>query len=142
MERNKNLVYRAAMIPYIIEHGKIQMLFMRPSDHEFGGFTYQLAKGKVEEDESFLEAAKREAKEEVGLFIGNVVKIEELGIFMGRTTVFVAKVKNKDMFGEPSFETESVKWMNPEEFQEDGRELHRPVIQAAVRLIKKMEEMD
>lgn len=143
MEERKQLVYRAGTIPYVVENGQIYMLFMRPSDSEYGGFTYQLAKGKVEEeDASHLEAALREAKEEVGLFIGNVIKTEEVGVFMGRTTVFVTKVRNKDMFGEPSFETESVKWMTPQEFQMDGRELHKPVIAAAVRTIKKLEGLD
>jgi len=60
---------------------------------------------------------------------------------MGRTTVFVSKIKNKDMFGEPSFETGAVKWMTPEQFQEEGRILHRPVVQASVRKIKQMENM-
>lgn len=142
-EPEKKLIYRAAMIPYIVENGVIRMLFMKPSDQEFGGDRYQLAKGKIEdEDEDELTAALREAKEEVGLFIGNVIKTAEVGLFMGRTTVFVAKVKNKDMFGQPSYETESVNWMTPEQFQMDGRPLHAPVVSSAVRLIKKMEGLD
>ena len=142
-KREKNLIYRAGTIPYLVEEGQIQMLFMKPSDIEFGGDMYQICKGKVEdEDETFLDAAMREAKEEVGLFLGNVIITEELGTFMGRTTVFISKVKNKHMFGEPSFETESVRWMTPEEFQTEGRDLHRPVVAAAVRRIKKMENMD
>ena len=139
----RKLVYRAGTIPYIVENGQIYMLFMRPSDSEYGGFTYQLAKGKVEEEDStHLEAALREAKEEVGLFIGNVIRTEEVGTFMGRTSVFVTKVKNKDMFGEPSFETESVKWMTPEQFNMDGRDLHKPVVAASVRKIKKLEGLE
>ncbi len=143
VEQERKLVYRAGTIPYVVENGQINMLFMRPSDSEYGGFTYQLAKGKVEdEDKDHLEAALREAKEEVGLFIGNVIRTDEVGVFMGRTTVFITKVKNKDMFGEPSFETESVKWMTPEQFQMDGRDLHKPVVQACVRMIKKLEGLD
>ncbi|MGZ8924567.1 MAG: NUDIX domain-containing protein [Nitrososphaeraceae archaeon] len=143
MERNKNLVYRAAMVPYIIEDGKIQMLFMRPSNHEYSGFTYQLAKGKVEdEDETFLDAAKREAKEELGLFQGNIILTEDLGVFMGRTTVFVSKIRDKDMFGLPSDETESTRWMTPEEFIQEGRCLHQHVVAAVVRTIKKLEGLN
>lgn len=139
---HKILIYRAGLIPYVVENGKILMMFMKPSDPEFGGDEFQIAKGKVEEDdESYLYAAIREAKEEIGLFVGNVIKTEEVGTFMGRTTVFVSKVKNKTMFGEPSFETGAVTWMTPEQFQMDGRILHRPVVQAAVRKIKQMEEM-
>lgn len=141
-QREKHLVYRAGTIPYVVENGKIEMLFMRPSDSEFGGFTYQIPKGKVEdEDPDHLFAALREAKEEVGLFIGNVIRTDEVGVFMGRTTVFMTKVKNKHMFGEPSYETESVKWMSPETFAEEGRDLHKPVVAAVVRKIKQLENL-
>ncbi len=139
-QQEKKLVYRAGLIPYVVEEGKVLMMFMRPSDSEFGGDTFQIAKGKVEEGENNLTAALREAKEEIGLFVGNVIKTEEVGQFMGRTTVFVSKIKDKEMFGEPSFETSTTKWMSLEEFVADGRDLHKPVVKAAYRTIMKMEE--
>jgi len=117
------------------------MLFMIPSNAEYGGPLPQIPKGKVEEGETFLEAALREAKEEIGLFIGNVILTEEVGLFMGRTTVFVSKVKDRTMFGEPSFETRSVAWLTLEQFLEGGRELHKPVIKTVHRQIMKMEEL-
>lgn len=135
----KKLVFRAGTIPYVVEDGVVKMLFMRPSDPEYGGDMMQLAKGKIEEGETAQQAALREAKEEIGLFIGNVIKTEEVGVFMGRTTVFVTKVKNSTMFGEPSFETSAVQWMTLDEFMTEGRELHRPVIQAAYRTIQRLE---
>lgn len=140
---HKILIYRAGLIPYIIENRTILMMFMKPSDPDFGGDKFQIAKGKVEEeDESYLQAAIREAKEEIGLFKGNVIKTEEVGTFMGRTTVFVSKVRSKTMFGEPSFETGAVTWMTPEQFQLDGRDLHKPVVAASVRKIKQLESLD
>ena len=36
-QQEKKLVYRAGLIPYIVENDKITMMFMRPSDPEFGG---------------------------------------------------------------------------------------------------------
>jgi 8-oxo-dGTP pyrophosphatase MutT (NUDIX family) len=147
MENNKehrepHLVYRAGLVPYIVENGQIKMLFMRPTNFEFGTFTYQIGKGKVEnEDATFYDAAIREAKEELGLFVSNVVKIEEVGNFMGRTMVYTAKVKNKEMFGQPSDETESTKWMTLEDFLDEGRDLHRPVILAVHRKILRMEDL-
>lgn len=139
MNYNKHLVYRAGTIPYIIEDGEVKMMFMRPSNPEYGGDTFQLAKGKVEDGETNEVAALREAKEELGLFVGNVSLTEELGTFMGRTTIYVAKVKEKDLFGEPGFETDAVRWMSEQEFMVEGRDLHKPIVMAAIRLIERIE---
>lgn len=154
---SKTLIHRAGTIPYIVEDEQIRMLFMKPACAEFGGSLvetihpdgtttsefvakWQIAKGKIEEtDESTKSAALREAKEEVGLFIGNVILTEEVGVFMGRTTIFVVKVKDRDMFGSPGYETEDVAWLTEEEFITEGRTLHIPVVQASLRTIKKLE---
>lgn len=140
--REKKLVYRGGLIPYIVENGEVQMMFMKPSDPEYGGDLFQIAKGKVEEGESNMEAALREAKEEIGLFGGNVIRTDEVGNFMGRTTVFVSKIKDKGMFGEPSFETSETAWMTIDQFIEEGRSLHTPVVKAAYRKIIKLEGID
>lgn len=138
---NDKKVYRAGTIPYIVENGEVKMMFMRPSDAEYGGDKFQLAKGKVEDSERTMDAALREAKEELGLFVGNVVRTEEVGVFMGRTTVYVAKIKDRIMFGEPSFETAETTWLTLDEFMEIGRELHRPVVQAAHDTIVDLERL-
>lgn len=139
MKEGKKLVYRAGVIPFIFEGDTLLMLFMRPSSPDFGGDQFQIAKGKVEDKEGFQDAALREGREELGLFKGNVEYTDELGTFMGRTSVFVSKVKEKDMFGEPSFETKETKWMTVEEFLDAGRDLHKPVVKAAHRHIMKKE---
>lgn len=36
----KKLVHRAGTIPYVIENDEVYMMFMRPSDPEFGGFFF------------------------------------------------------------------------------------------------------
>lgn len=141
MNNNKTLVYRAGTIPYIVEDGEIKMMFMRPSNTEYGGDSFQCAKGRVEDGESTESAALREAKEELGLFFGNVSLIKEIGTFLGRTTVYIAKVKDKTLFGEPSFETEEVAWMTLQEFLIAGRELHRPMVQECHREICKIEKL-
>lgn len=139
-----HLVYRAGLVPYTInEQGKIEMLFMRPTEHEYSGYVYQIAKGRVEdEDDSFEEAAIRESREELGVLVSNIMLTEEVGTFMGRTTIFVSKIKDKNLFGMPSFETESTRWMTLEEFATEGRELHRNVVSAVYRQIKRIENLD
>lgn len=129
-------VYRAGVIPYIIENDQIKMMFMKPSDPTYGGHYYQIAKGKREEGETDEEAAFREAGEELGLFAGNIVERTELGTFLGRTTVFLAKIKDKQMFGDPCDETGATKWLTPEQFNDQGRDLHKPVVKAAVRKLQ------
>lgn len=135
-------INRSGVIPYFITDGKIEMLFMKPADPKFGGDQFQIAKGKYEEGETALEAGLREASEELGLFTGNITETHDLGTFLGRTSIYVAKVNDKAMFGDPHFETQAVKWMTPDEFYESGRDLHKPVVKAAVRTIKLQEHME
>jgi 8-oxo-dGTP pyrophosphatase MutT (NUDIX family) len=136
MQHNK--IYRAGVIPYIINEEKIEMMFMMPNDPKgrYGTECFQLAKGKIEEGESDKQAAFREATEELGLFKGNIINEYDLGTFLGRTHVYLAEVRTKDMFGDPHFETKEVKWLTLEQFNDVGRDLHKPVIKAAVRLIE------
>lgn len=129
---------RGGVIPYYIEEdGTIEMLFMKPSDAKYGGAQFQIAKGKIEDDESDEDGAFREAQEELGLFEPNTRNRINLGTFLGRTAFFVAEVIDKDKFGDTTFETAATKWMTPEEFQKEGRALHRSVVKAAVRSIEK-----
>jgi 8-oxo-dGTP pyrophosphatase MutT (NUDIX family) len=129
-------VKRSGVIPYIIEDKTIKMMFMKPSEAKYGGDVYQIAKGKQEDDETPLEAGLREANEELGLFEGNIEETYDLGTFLGRTSIYITKIKEKDMFGDPCEETENVAWLTLDEFEEIGRDLHKPVVKAAVRLIE------
>jgi hypothetical protein len=47
----------------------------------------------------------------------------------------MCKIKNKSMFTETTSETEKTTWMTPEEFDEIGRPLHKPIIKLASRKI-------
>ena len=138
---SKKKTNRAGVLPYYLEENTIKILFMRPSDAKFGGDVFQIAKGKYEDGETGEEAGLREANEELGLFEGNIEGLHELGKFLGRTDVFVAKIKDPALFGDPCNETAETKWMTPEEFQEVGRDLHKPVVKAAVRHIEEKEDL-
>jgi 8-oxo-dGTP pyrophosphatase MutT (NUDIX family) len=142
MHYDKKPIYRAGTIPYVVEDGQILMMFMKPSNPEFGGSEFQLAKGRIEEGEDTKTAALREAREELGMFLSNIVHSEELGVFMGRTTVYVAKMKDRAMFGEPSFETAETMWLTLEQFKHLGRDLHCAVVMAAEHRIRLLEDME
>jgi len=141
----KKKVYRSGMLPYYVkeENGSFQVyiLFMRPSDAKYGGNEFQVAKGKQEEGENPKQTAYREAKEELGLFSGNVEHDFHLGNFLGRTEVFICKIKDPDMFGDPHFETAETKWLTPWEFKKVGRDLHKPIVDAAFRWIRRKEKI-
>lgn len=135
-------INRAGVIPYFVQDDKIHMMFMKPSDPAYGGESYQIAKGKQEEGETDAETAFREAGEELGLFPGNVEKKHNLGKFLGRTQIFIARIGDRDMFGDPCDETGGTRWMTPEQFDREGRPLHKPVVKAAVRMINDKEGID
>jgi 8-oxo-dGTP pyrophosphatase MutT (NUDIX family) len=132
----KKKIERSGMLPFIAEDDSIKILFMRPTDGKYGGDVFQIAKGKHEDGESPEQACLREANEELGLFEGNIKQMKKLGKFLGYTHIYICEVADKDMFGDPHFETAETKWMTPEEFYEIGRDLHKPVVKAAVRFIE------
>lgn len=132
-------IQRAGVIPYVIEDDTIKMLFMVPSDPAYGGDKPQIAKGQIDKDEDPEQAAIREGSEELGLFPGNIEQHWKLGKFVSIHT-YVARVKNKDMFGDTDHETKSTHWMSWTEFKQQGRELHRPAVGAAHRSIKTQED--
>jgi len=138
----KEKIYRSGVLPYIIKDDEIQILFMKPSDPKYGGDSFQMAKGKQEEGESPLETALREGGEELGLFKHNIEQTYDLGVMLGRTNIYVVKIKDPNLFGDPHFETSETSWMTPEMYYQWGRRLHIPVVKAAVRRIKQEEGLD
>jgi 8-oxo-dGTP pyrophosphatase MutT (NUDIX family) len=130
-------IFRAGVIPYYFNKlGELRMLFMKPSDPKFGGDQFQISKGKQEENEQPFDAALREGSEELGLKVLNVETVHPLGTFLGRTEIFLAKIKDPSDFGEPHFETGETKWMSIEEFKAAGRDIHKPIVKAAIELLK------
>lgn len=124
-------IYRAGLIPAFIEDDEIIMLFMKPSDSKYGGPDFQIAKGKIETKETNVEAAIREAGEELGLKTNNIVELHNLGSWLGRTTFFIGLVKDKTAFGDFHFETGDTKWMTLNEFMESGRPIHKGIVKYA-----------
>lgn len=137
MARQK--LYRAGIVPYYIENDTLFMMFMVPSDSQFGGVNPQISKGKMEEGETPEETAVREGEEELGLRRGNILNLFHVGNFMGRTEVYAAAIGDRTDFGKFNFETRKTMWLTEEQFDQQGRDLHKPVVKAVVRAIKKKE---
>jgi len=128
---------RAGMIPFIIEDGKIKMMFMKPSDSKFGGSDWQIAKGEIDSGESPVQTAYREANEELGLKKSNVENLFSIGTFWsGKFHVFIVKVKDKKAFGKPHFETKATAWLNWGEWYSKGRRDQTKIVSAAYKIMK------
>lgn len=131
----KNNIFRAGIIPYFVDNGIIRYNFMKPSDPAYGGPDWQMAKGRVEDDEGNLSTALREGSEELGLKESNIISVIELGSYLGRTSVFICEVSSMTDFNPFHYETGDVVWLTLAEFEQIGRTIHLPIVRDAERYI-------
>lgn len=127
---------RAGVIPYLLRDGVIIMMFMLPSDPAYGGSSFQIAKGVIEDEEDTKQGALREGLEELGLVESNILRLDLVPVTLHTTTFYIAQVLNTEDFEIPCFETGAIKWLTLVEFSDIGREIHRPIVKAAHELIK------
>jgi 8-oxo-dGTP pyrophosphatase MutT (NUDIX family) len=129
-------VRKAGVIPYYHGEEGILMLFMKPSNPNYGGNKFQIAKGNIDPGEDAQTAALREGSEELGLIPSNIVKIEKMaeqsltgddGSYI--ITVYAAEVKDPGSFAKPHYETAATKWMTLDEFRAIGRLSHLSIVQ-------------
>lgn len=124
---------RAGLIPFLrCEDGQLRYLMMVASDPKFGGHRPMISKGKIEDGETALECAVREAEEELGFKMRNARGRVEL-IFDGRIelyscayhlTVFGVEIQDRYDFDKWCDETEYTEWLTLQEFKEKGRKDH------------------
>ena len=125
-------IYRAAVIPYVFnEYGEPLMMFMKPSDPKYGGNMFQIAKGHVDPGEDPHTAAIREGGEELGLKPSNIISTFHLGRYLKYTDVYCCEVIDQRDFDEFEDETGEVTWMTIEQFAENGRDIHRQLVDDA-----------
>lgn len=124
---------RAGLIPYMRGEDSLQYLMMVSSDPKFGGPRPMISKGKIEPMEGTLDAAVREAEEELGLKRRNIRQgsIRELAdervvLHSGAydLTLFSCEIVDRYDFGKWCDETDYILWMTLDEFRENGRKDH------------------
>ena len=141
MKLNQLRWQKAGMLPYILQKGEPVFKFMVPSDPRYGGTRPGIAKGELDKGESTLEAAIREAEEEIGLVKSNM-KMETLKLVwngMENSTslvVYMCKVKNQFDFVTPHYETGETFWLTTSEFSRIGKHEHVEIVQKARSLLK------
>jgi 8-oxo-dGTP pyrophosphatase MutT (NUDIX family) len=137
---------RAGLIPFMRnDAGNLEYLMMVASDSKFGGPRPMISKGKIEEGETPIVAAVREAEEELGLVQRNI-RGDVFEVFSGRQelfsgayhlTVYAAEIQSRWDFDKWCEETEYTVWMTLEEFREKGRRDHVKFVEAIEERIRR-----
>lgn len=116
----------------------LRYLMMVSSDPKFGGPRPMISKGKIEKNEGTLDAAIREAEEELGFNQRNR-RGSYIDVFDGRQelfsgayhlTVFGVEILDRSDFGKWCDETEYTLWLSLEEFKAKGRKDHVKFVEA------------
>jgi 8-oxo-dGTP pyrophosphatase MutT (NUDIX family) len=137
---------RAGLVPYMVaDDGEIEYLMMVSSDPKFGGPRPMISKGKIEPMEGVLDAAIREAEEELGLKRRNIVSgsirdlADERVVLHSGTydlTLFSCEIADRYDFDKWCDETEYVTWMTLEEFKIYGRKDHVKYVEKLEGVVK------
>lgn len=109
---------------------------MRPSNATYGGSSYQFCKGRIEDDETSIVAAVREATEELGI----------VPWMASSKTEFVSRIMNStcDLFvceynfmSSPASREETIHtaFLSEKEFMAIGRDWQKPICQMVVKFI-------
>jgi 8-oxo-dGTP pyrophosphatase MutT (NUDIX family) len=129
---------KAGVLPYFRNGDKVEFLFMKSSNPEFGGPDFAISKGHIDAGEHPAQAALREGAEELGLKWSNIIprtsKVGWIGKITGLTstyvmTIFTFQVKSKTDFNTPHYETGETKWMTAEEFSKIGRSNQKHIVE-------------
>jgi 8-oxo-dGTP pyrophosphatase MutT (NUDIX family) len=127
-------VIRAMLVPYQKHENVLYFLCMRPSDSKYGGPSYQLCKGRIDDGETSYEAAIREGEEELGIDRTELKNIEFVATVMDKTChLYVAELPINNKFNKLQFETVHVAWLTHAEFQKIGRDWQRKILDKVIK---------
>lgn len=132
---------KVGIIPYYVnEDDQVVMAFMIPSDPSYGGDRPQIAKGEIDNGEAPLDAAVREGVEELGLRYNNMIFSTLKQVASGQCQglyanypirVYAVRVKDRNEFDAPHFETKERVWMTYLDFVAFGREQQEDIVSKA-----------
>ena len=135
--------FKAGVIPYYRDpDGGMIMLFMVPSDANYGGAWPQIAKGFRDSGEDDQQAALREGAEELGLRAENIKKLHLIGseVMPGKNSymlsVFAVEVTDPANFDQPHYETGYTPWLTYQEFLSQGRPEHQWFVTTLINQIQ------
>jgi 8-oxo-dGTP pyrophosphatase MutT (NUDIX family) len=136
---------KAGFIPYIIRNGIPYFMFMVSSNSDFGGSAPAIAKGHMDNGESAIAAAIREAGEELGLKLDNVKqetirRVWDADIKGAKKTynmtIFMGEIFDLDNFDMHDDETLYTVWLSESDFAEIGRVAHREIVKLAADILR------
>ena len=133
---------RAACLPYYCIDSDIKLLFMKPSNPDYGGSYFQLAKGKVDPGYTIKETAKKEVMEEVGLSeenIKNMFFVTADNIKNYTVYLYAAEVIDPNNLLPFDYETGEVQWIDTKDISTKVRRCQHDMIYKAIETIIKHE---
>ena len=140
---------KAGFLPYHTDDsGVTRFLFCLTSNPKFGGTRFAISKGTIERGENELEAALREAEEELGLRQSNIVpktlKLAWRGNIKGKKKtqflpIFTAQILDPAEFGPSDSEIAETKWMTLDEFLKSGKRSHTKIVEKIAKRLPKLQ---
>ncbi len=136
-------IKKVGLLPLFFDKnkGKVMICLMIPSDPKYGGNEPQIAKGGIEPGENPLQAAIREAWEELGLPPSNIKNIKELVKTQnGKFIWFIAEVNSMSL--EPAgYETGAVVWLCISDAFKQIRSWQKPILGYLVAYLKQRKQI-
>ena len=122
---------RSGVVPYYLnaEH-QLMVYLMRPSDPDYGGTDWQIAKGGVEPGLSLVVNAMKEGQEELGLKLNNTLGEPWLVTTDVRLsiTVFAVQIQDPEDFDQPHYETGDTTWLSLPAELHQVRDIHQHIL--------------
>jgi ADP-ribose pyrophosphatase YjhB (NUDIX family) len=138
----EKLGMKAGMVPFHIDdNGKLKILLIIPSDPAYGGSSYQIAKGRQDNNEKPIETAKREAKEEMGLKkISDIFQVSKT-VLKGMMRsynffLFACQINDPNDLSKMDFEISHRDWLDTDNLK-NIRNSQKDLIYKAIKVIKR-----